>query len=304
MTGALRRLLGTVRRTQPGALDLYFGSLRDGHASIEREFFLSLRLSNGTAKTSADHRLDDLNAVVAPLLAIGRPLAIMDAAAGSGISSLEWVDQLRASGRDVQLTAGDLSPWCWVTSWGTRCAIVSLDDGRAPSVELYGRRFSLDSERWIVRRVRTALAAGLAAAVATIGARVTSPPFEPPRAGRMVHRRVALVSPRVVARKEIEVIPDDLMEGGRFQACFDAVRATNVLNRAYFPEPILTLMITTLAERVRDGGLLIIGRTEEETGNHATVFRRSGTAMSVQARLGRGSEVEALVLSAQPSARS
>src|SRR5580704_1783814 len=62
----------------------------------EAAFFASLRLRNGTFKTTDHHRLDDLN-----MLVIGewqkldrKPRQIMDVGVSSGISSLEWADAL------------------------------------------------------------------------------------------------------------------------------------------------------------------------------------------------------------------
>src|SRR5690348_5485347 len=65
---------------------------------VEAQFFAGLRLANGTFKTTRDHRLDDVNAMLMPLLPPGKPLQIKDVAVSSGISTLEWMEMLRGEG--------------------------------------------------------------------------------------------------------------------------------------------------------------------------------------------------------------
>jgi hypothetical protein len=76
----------------------------------EAAFFASIRLRNGTFKTTNHHRLDDLN-----MLVIGewqkldrKPRQIMDVGVSSGISSLEWADALTRAGIDAEILATDL----------------------------------------------------------------------------------------------------------------------------------------------------------------------------------------------------
>src|ERR1700733_561055 len=76
----------------------------------EVAFFASIRLRNGTFKTTDHHRLDDLN-----MLVIGewqkldrKPRQIMDVGVSSGISSLEWADALTRAGIDAEILATDL----------------------------------------------------------------------------------------------------------------------------------------------------------------------------------------------------
>src|SRR5262249_32520806 len=77
----------------------------------EAAFFASIRLRNGTFKTTDHHRLDDLN-----MLVIGewqkldrRPRRIMDVGVSSGITSLEWVEALTRAGINAEILATDLS---------------------------------------------------------------------------------------------------------------------------------------------------------------------------------------------------
>ena len=56
--------------------------------SLERSFFTSIRLKNGTYKTTHGRRLDDLNDLVNRCLPRGRLLELMDVAVSSGITTI------------------------------------------------------------------------------------------------------------------------------------------------------------------------------------------------------------------------
>ena len=79
--------------TVPTAFELYFAGEeqhRDGPQLEESEnlFFHSIELRNGTRKTTRHRRLDDLNALVEQHLPPNRPLAVMDVACSSAVSSV------------------------------------------------------------------------------------------------------------------------------------------------------------------------------------------------------------------------
>ena len=72
----------------------------------------------------------------------------------------------------------------------------------------------------------------------------------------------------------------------------------NILNRGYFDEPTLAGIAGRLRSRLADGGLLIVCRTDEASGNRATVFSLDERRrFRIVARLNDGAEVEPLVLS-------
>ena len=75
---------------------------------MEQAFFTGIELPNGTFKTTADRRLDDLNEAILAHLPGGRPLRVKDVAASSGISALEWYEMLHAHDIACHMTATDL----------------------------------------------------------------------------------------------------------------------------------------------------------------------------------------------------
>src|SRR5690348_7656075 len=88
--------------------------------NIERKFFRCVVLPNGTYKTTNASRLDDLNKFALPLIqrkpwatgfagASNEPIKIMDVGVSSGVSTLEWYQQLKNGGVDCDITATDIT---------------------------------------------------------------------------------------------------------------------------------------------------------------------------------------------------
>src|SRR5258708_1177203 len=94
----------------PTAYELYLGK-PGWHEQIreemEKRFFASIRLKNGTYKFTYSHRLDDLNELTNKFLPPARPLKVMDVAISSGISTLEGTQSLMKAGINYQMTAGE-----------------------------------------------------------------------------------------------------------------------------------------------------------------------------------------------------
>jgi len=103
----------------------------DALAAREKAFFRSIRLKNGTFKTTYAHRLDTLNEIVTPVLPRDRPLEIMDVAVSSGVATLEWMESLQRASIDFRMTAGDLCVRAFLLSFG-RLLNVLVDRGGYP----------------------------------------------------------------------------------------------------------------------------------------------------------------------------
>lgn len=244
----------------------------------ERRFFAKLRLPNGTWKTTYPKRLDDVNETLLGLLPEGRRLELMDVAISSGISTVEWSDQLLANGIEHRLVAGDIAPAGRLMSLGGWFAVLFDGSGRQPLLlELGPLTLPVRSSRRLARLARPLLTLILRAF-----------------AGRA--RPVSLVSPGLRRRAEVELVWDDVTVSGRFVDRFDAIRVANLVQPAYFDERTLRTIALNLRDRLREGGLLLICRTAEDGLNRATVFCRRGDRFSAEASINGGSEVEDLVL--------
>jgi hypothetical protein len=284
------------RRHLPLSLVLY-GGVGVKTPELERRFFGKLRLPNGTQKTTYERRLDDLNDMVLPFLPRGRSARVMDVAVSSGISTLEWSEHLDTHGIRHTMVAGDLCIEGWLTSWGTAVAIVFDDTQQNPLLlEVGPLLLPLRSDRWLARAVRPLLFPALRA-VARIAQRIGhAAPMAPADHWRLVHRQIALVSPRLRGRRAITIVQDDISVPGRFSGAFDAIRVANLLHRAYFDDDALELMVRNLQSRLKDAGILAICRTMEDGSNQATVFRLKDGRFVVEGSLNDGAEISRLVL--------
>jgi SAM-dependent methyltransferase len=244
----------------------------------ERRFFEKLRMPNGTWKTTYPHRLDDLNAALLSHLPRDRRLDAMDVGISSGVSTLEWVEQLQDAGVDCRIVAGDLGTRARLASWGDSVAIVFDGSGRRPLLlEVGGLAVPVFSARRSVRLVRSLL----------------EPALRP--VGRRA-RRLWLVVPGLRERPEVELVEDDVTVPGHLEGAFDVVRAANLVQRSYFDDATLRLILANLRSRLRPGGLLALCQSIDD-GNHATIFRLDGDHFSAIASLGDGVGVGDLVLS-------
>jgi hypothetical protein len=245
----------------------------------ESRFYAKVRLPNGTWKTTYPNRLDDLNQRLLEFLPRDRRLEMMDVAVSSGVSTLEWSDHLVSNAFDHRLVAGDLIIEGRLRSWGGWLAVLFDDSGKEPLLlEIGPVTLPVRSERRTIRLARPIL----------------SPLLRALPGGR--RRSISLVAAELRRRPEIEVVRDDVTVSGRFLSEFDVIRAANLVQPAYFDEPTMRKVLANLRDRLRDGGLLVVGRTAEGGTNHATIFRRRGDHFDLVASLNGGSEVRDLVL--------
>jgi hypothetical protein len=259
--------------------------------SQEAAFFASLRLPNGTFKTTAHGRMDDLDAFVLACWrnAGYRPRELMDVAVSSGVTTLAWLRASEAAGLRVRMTATDLMLWAHLVAIEPGLAV--LEAGGRPLQYVVG---GLPVRAWRRRLDYVTGYALVAALVDRVAARRRA---RVPAEGR----RVLLVSGEA-RDAPIDWVEDDIFADNppHFVGHFDAIRAANILNRDYFDERQLVRAAANLKARLADpGARLIVNRTLADGTNNATLFRLAETGrLEVEARFGTGSEIEEIVRAA------
>ena len=290
----------------PAAREFFFSPivLDDGAwTAREKEFFRSIRLKNGTFKTTHAHRLDDVNEVANTVLPARRPLEMMDVAASSGIATLEWIDCLREAGVEFRMTAGDVCVQAFLLSFGRGAHVLVDATGYPLQFDLFGRVIPYPPRRRLaLTSPPLFLGAHLLRWLVPVFFAVSFRRRVTHDSGTAMHRigvecrATSLVSPRLRACDELTIVEDDLLEPGSFASRFDVIRAANILNRSYFGEGTLRVMIENLRARLRRSGVLIVCRTHDDGSNHGTLFRLGDEgAFEVVRRIGNGSEIESLV---------
>jgi hypothetical protein len=288
----------------PTANQMYFGDLPAEAAHVEALeiiFFKSVGLPNGTWKTTSHRRLDDVNALVQQHLPANRPLEVMDVACSSAVSSVEWLESLTNAGVDCHMTAGDASVNAFVLSVGNKLHALVDKHGRVMQYEVSGTGLEVPLRKRKIPKY------GVPVLLVKTLAKLLGPTLsDPKRAARgerwgMRWRPVQLVSPSIRGRRHINVVEDDILVNRGYVRCFHVLRAANILNLGYFDKPTLFAMLFNLRERLRDGGRLVVCRTDRDNVNHGTVFGLDAERrLRVLARLNGGSEIEPIALSLAP----
>lgn len=255
---------------------------------IESRFFRSLSLPNRTFKTTHEHRLDDVNCAAWPhiLDMASRPLKILDVAASSGISTVEWYEYLSSQRLDFSMLATDMIVKASLLTMGPLAAVVDAEQ-RFLHIDMagIGMLTNVNSIRQPLVAVRTALF--------SILFRITD--------GRLRRQTIELVSRRFAANGRIPMVEDDLLAPNeiKFVRAFHVVRAANILNLSYFSKPEIERVLFNLKERLVDGGLLIICRSELNI-NNGTIFRLEGKNLVPVRQIGCGSEIEEFARTTSP----
>jgi hypothetical protein len=292
-----------MNATVPTAFELYFAGYERGdereRAAREDLFFHSIRLANGTYKSTAHHRLDDLNRFVMPLLPPERPLQIMDVAVSSGVSSAEWLVALEEAGIDCRMVAGDAVVNACLISLGSLRALADKT-GHLLQLDIAGRAIRLPPPRRRDRIRYAPLIALLRAAAHLFDLRAAA---ETPTQSRLGATccPLTLMSPSLRELPNLRTVEDDILLDQGYPQRFHVLRAANILNRAYFDQSTLERMLRNLRSRLVPGGLLIVCRTNAAGVNNGTVFTLEADGrLTATARLNEGSEITDLALGLPP----
>jgi hypothetical protein len=262
----------------------------------------ALHTSNGTFRTTFRNRFPDLDA-----LAIGwmqrlfpaGPMRVEDRAVSHGLTSAEWARKLLPLYPDLQFESSDLMlELLELTLHGNAIYITEANGTplqyiRPPFVVPLdhpgARRYFLNRAiaafaRHQLRQAR--LPSNWMETSQGPGYRVRKIPFIHPEAAALLR-----TDPRFhfACRSVFELTPPE-------RACH-VIRTMNILNRDYFSEQRLAEASTSIHGSLRPGGLWIVGRTMEDNfSNHVSLLQRQPTGWEVLERIGKGSEIEALVL--------
>lgn len=258
--------------------------LASSDEAIEKAFFCRVLVPNRSVKTTYAKRLDDLNAVAFRHIARinESPVRIMDVGMSSGISTAEWRDQLAASKIDFDLTGTDLTIDAMLYSY-SKFGMLFDRKGNLVHFDLWGKGWPPHQRGIKFHYLRQLVTSSVFQCASLLGGKIDTTP-------------VKLLSRGFSDNGRCRAVEDDLALANppAFKRAFHVIRAANILNLAYFAESTLRTMLSNLKERLKDGGLLVVCRTDGTT-NHGTVFRLSSSRLVAVERIGAGSEIEPLV---------
>lgn len=258
----------------------------DELASLEKSFFKSLCLPNGTHKTTSPGRLVDVDSRLCQLLPPWGAVHMLDVGISSGVTTLELLDRLESHGHRVTGADVDIGIHSNLRRW---LGVDVLYDRDGKVLQLATPFFA---RRRPNRPLSSARAKLLQAVVGAVERLLVKRWLVAPGPSSSV----MFVSPRLVDWAGFHIVEHDIsLPMPEWANSFDLIRAANVLNPSYFGPSLLGSIVMRLTTWLKDGGLLVICRTAETDGsNHGTIFRKESNPLSICPiqRIGNGSELE------------
>jgi hypothetical protein len=275
------------------ASKFFLDPARQSSAEDEARFFRSLKVRNRNSKQTARSRLDAMNALAIDLLKAPhrRIGSALDIGISSGVTTAELYDAFRNAGLSPSLVATDLSIYA---------SIVHVSPDVRVLIDSAGDILQYDIRGFAVRPWRRRLDqfTGMALVKSAIEKRYAAAARGALNGGAGKTERVALINPRLAANDDIELCEDDLLKRNPdFADRFDFIRAANVLNREYFDDATLKAAILTLKSYLSGpGALLLIVRTNDETGHHGAFYELGADGrLAAVKTVGAGSELAAII---------
>ncbi len=252
---------------------------------LEQAFYRSIRTSNGTTKWTALRRLDAMNDLFFAALRRCQlvPRIVMDVGISSGVTTLEWLREFEKLGLPVTMIATDLVMSVDLYAIGKHMRVLTERNGHLLQIEILGSGI-----RTFTRR-RDYLTGGIVWRKALCYA-------ARPLLRRAVHQGTyLLVSPALRGQDRIKLFDDDILAPNppQFARCADVVRVANLVQPIYFNDDQIKRAVENVRERCRGEGSMVIVCRNTARSLEGSILRMTGLRQfSVEARLGRGSEVE------------
>ena len=276
----------------------------------EEKFFFTVCLSNGVYKRTCYDRLKDLDQLLIAEFQKLRvaPKAFLDVAVSSGVSTVQWFESLQQAGLRPSMTATDLTMTVYLVRLLSWLHVLVDKEGFPLQYDVFGLAWRPRS------RIRFyVFGNGFLTTLWNVVCRVVARRYDltnrlkslqgnpPPIDDPVIKARIKLVTWRLRNNKDIELLDDDITQPTPppLRGRFEVIRAANILNRGYFSVPQLRDAVINLRDRLAGPGTFLIVVCTEETGsNNGSVFRLGQKgSFEVLTRVGKGSEIEDIVLS-------
>jgi hypothetical protein len=109
---------------------------RPYHKDLEERFFRTVRMPNGTYKTSAAGRLTAFDELIVQNLAAAKSLKVLDVGVSSGITTLELGNKLKSITEELEVVAIDSYLWAQIVRIGSVVEVLYSSKGDILQVSL------------------------------------------------------------------------------------------------------------------------------------------------------------------------
>lgn len=232
--------------------------------------------ADSTYKTTGRYRFNELNDAMLSNLPKTNYITIHDVGVSSGITSLELYEQLKKLGIAFRLTISDK----FATFFVEGNFITRIYDSNGSFVKGYFG--CLATKRDTTMMILSKLLFNLLKT----------------KQYSWHGKKLLLIDSLVIEKlnnKDIEFMDYDVFKSGVFEK-FNFVRCMNVLNIGCFNDDMIKIAIKHIYESIADGGILMLGRTEESGINNVTFFKKQGKCFVLCNDVNSGSELKDIVL--------
>ena len=240
--------------------------------------FSDIDLLSGVSKQTNKDRFASVDEISVRIISSRSLSKIHDVGVSSGITSLELRRQLREASFDGEMFISDKFARFWVNRHGLATDIY---DAEHNLVCAYLGPITGDSEdTWKFPLSKLVYRRALKRSFSEGD-----------------QREFLLLHPDVLAAIEqgdISFIDFDVFQNER-ENTFDFVRCMNLLNRGYFSTESIENGLKALHISLASGGVMQIGRTHIEGGNHVTFYEKTADGFQPLESVGGGSEIDQLV---------
>jgi hypothetical protein len=261
----------------------------DDRVELEKSFFKSVCAPNGTHKTTAPGRLQDVDQLVCGHLENRKTVRLLDVGISSGVTTLELLSCLESRGLQVSGLGVDICVRSFLWSF---MGIDILHDAKGNVLQVATPFFARGRPHDSVKSLPSKL---LAFGMDLLDKVVVKNRL----ANSKRSQSLSLVSPRRWDRRDFEVVEHDVaLSMPEWEDSFDFIRVANVLNRAYFTPSQILIMVQNLTSWLKKGGFLIVCSSRASDGsNHGSLYckRKGLPPLGYVESLGDGYELDSLI---------
>lgn len=242
---------------------------------IEKKFYSSIQLPNGTYKETNPHRLDDVNDVIIKHFknTNGTCSRILDVGISSGISTLELHEIMEKNSFHVQITAVDLLIHAYITR--LFYGIYALLDGQANILQIDLCGYGIGHWYKNPKNFKDMLKLNFDRFYAFFMKKGIEAKIRKYDKDSKKLIKVKLLSHRLLKNHDIGLFEYDILNSlpEEHRHAYDYIRVANILNLLYFSENDILSAVKNLKDCLRGrNSVLCIVRTDFNGSNHGSVY--------------------------------
>jgi hypothetical protein len=262
----------------------------------------NIKTSNGSFKTTTRGRLDAINRLFFEVIArLGQsPSVIMDVGISSGVTTAEWLVEFRKRNMAVRMIATDVAMTVYLVQLSKSMSVLLERNGHILQIDVSGhgvrpwcRQRDFLSGAFLWRKALVEYARYRLTQL-HLNFLLSTDMTSESLAGPTI-RCEKLVLSELADEQNVTLLDDDILvaTSPSLMGSADVVRLANVLQFAYFDEAEIRIAVKHIRERCRGEGSIVIVCHNRPEGICGSIFRmNSNRHFVVEARLGRGSEIE------------